>query len=50
MIRRLFERLACRVGWHRPDWESASTDGYNTHLRCARCGYVGMLDSQGNLF
>jgi len=42
-------RLACWIGWHRPDWYSAATDGFTTHLRCARCGYVGMLDAQGNL-
>jgi hypothetical protein len=39
------------LGWHRPD-PGAETwfDGLNVRASCLRCGYHGMIDSQGNLF
>lgn len=39
----------CAIGWH-GKLESTGFDGASVHARCERCGYVGMIDSQGNLF
>lgn len=40
----------CRnLGWH-GQLESGRFDGASVHARCKRCGYEGMIDSQGNLF
>ncbi len=43
---------ACRVlGWHPWRYRAiTSFDGASQHARCGRCGFVGMIDSQGNLF
>lgn len=43
-------RLLCvRLGWHRTG-EIVSVHGPNVRARCPRCGYRGIIDSQGNLF
>jgi len=41
-------RLCCRLDWHKPTVTGVT--GINAHARCERCGYEGLLDSQGNLF
>jgi len=39
------------LGWHPTRYRtSLYSDGASEHMRCRRCGYVGMVDSQGNLF
>jgi hypothetical protein len=45
-------RVLCGwLGWHRPEGRYESWfDGLNVHAACRRCGYVGIVDSQGNLF
>lgn len=46
----MIQRILCGfLGWHRPE-VGGWCDGASVHTRCRRCGYVGMLDSQGNLF
>lgn len=49
---KLYKRFACRVGWHSPmsKYEHIEFDGVSAHCRCPWCGYIGMIDSQGNLF
>lgn len=48
----LYKKFACWIGWHSPAkyWEYVKFDGCSEHCRCPWCGYVGMVDSQGNLF
>lgn len=48
----LYKKFACWIGWHSPSkyWEYVKFDGCSEHCRCPWCGYVGMVDSQGNLF
>jgi hypothetical protein len=36
----------CRMGWH-GEREYLHIHGINVTVRCARCGHVGILDSQG---
>jgi len=45
-------RLLCDwLGWHSPEFAYSSWfDGLNVHATCRRCGYTGLIDSQGNLF
>jgi len=55
VTRDVIERFAlwrCReMGWHpRRGRVCVSHDGASSHARCARCGYEGLVDSQGNLF
>lgn len=38
----------CRLGWHRPI--TTGFDGCSIRARCERCGYEGLLDSNGTLF
>lgn len=39
------------LGWHPHRHRTAlDFDGASVHARCNRCGFVGMIDSQGNLF
>lgn len=54
-IMRLIERMFCKIGWHSflVGYDLVEDDGHHgiTNLyRCKWCGYVGMVDSQGNLF
>lgn len=50
------KKLLCKLGWHSFNYELVNTpdDILNTHIcdkyKCKWCGYVGMVDSQGNLF
>lgn len=48
----MYKKFACKIGWHSPSrmWEYKDFDGASAHCRCQWCGYVGMVDSQGNLF
>ena len=39
----------CSMGWHGKT-VFIRHDGASSHEKCTRCGYVGMRDSQGNLF
>lgn len=49
-MKRLIGKLLCALGFHKlTDIELPLLD-ISIHARCARCGKVGMLDSQGNLF
>ena len=50
--RRRFALWRCRVlGWHPSRTRVAIRfDGASEHMKCGRCGFVGMVDSQGNLF
>lgn len=41
--------LLCRLGWHAVD-AYAGFDGCSATARCPRCGYVGLVDSNGDLF
>lgn len=46
-------RFLCEIlGWHRVVLDSDQAIGYSINIDayCSRCGYEGMLDSQGNLF
>lgn len=53
---KLLKRFACIIGWHSfsYDFVESPEDPLYTHIcdkyKCKWCGYVGMLDSQGNLF
>jgi hypothetical protein len=47
-----FALWRCRfLGWHPQRYrEPIRFDGASFHMRCTRCGFVGLVDSQGNLF
>jgi hypothetical protein len=47
-----WQRFWCNVmGWHPLHTrEFLSFDGASAKMRCGRCGFVGLVDSQGNLF
>lgn len=42
----------CRVlGWHPQKYrEPIEFNGASFKARCTRCGFVGLVDSQGNLY
>jgi len=40
---------SCKFGWHTIG-ETVGFDGCSIHAKCSKCGYEGMIDSQGNLF
>jgi hypothetical protein len=42
--------LCKRLGLHKIPFTPLIFDGASQHARCERCGFVGMEDSQGNLF
>lgn len=48
----LYKKFACWIGWHSParHLKYMEYDGCSVHCQCPWCGYVGMIDSQGNLF
>lgn len=52
----ILKKIFCKIGWHSFDYELVEIpyDPLNTHIcdkyKCKWCGYIGMLDSQGNLF
>ncbi len=41
-------RFLCAIGWHKIEY--TGWDGCSFRARCTRCGFVGLVDSQGNLF
>lgn len=43
------KQLVCKIGWHGP-LDMGAFDGASFHAKCKWCGYVGMLDSNGDLF
>lgn len=47
-----FKRFSCWIGWHSHPvgFEMVGFDGCSVHAKCRWCGFVGMIDSQGNLF
>jgi hypothetical protein len=51
-VRRRFALWRCRVlGWHPQRTRvTVGFDGCSIHARCGRCGFTGMVDSQGGLF
>lgn len=49
-IKKLIGNFLCKIGWHSVNWNVTKHDGYNIHAKCKRCGYEGLVDSQGNLF
>ena len=47
------KNLFCKIGWHSFCYDLVKTDGIHgiaNKYKCRWCGYVGMVDSQGNLF
>lgn len=51
----MLRKIRCWMGWHSPSrlWILVQHDGYKgiaNEYKCPWCGYVGMVDSQGNLF
>jgi hypothetical protein len=46
----IFKRLRCYLDWHSWTCIELYDDGASMYARCKRCGYKGMIDSQGNLF
>lgn len=54
MMKRI-KRLFCKLGWHSfpLGYDLVEEDGIcgiSNKYKCKWCGYVGMVDSQGNLF
>ena len=52
---KLIKKLYCKIGWHSfpVGYDLVEYDGYKgtaNKYKCKWCGYVGMVDSQGNLF
>ena len=47
-----FALWRCRkLDWHPQRYRQATGfNGLSMHARCGRCGMVGLVDSQGNLF
>ena len=49
----IIKRVFCKFGWHSFGYELVEKDGLHgiaNKYRCKWCGYIGMVDSQGNLF
>lgn len=47
------KKFFCKIGWHSFGYDLVEHDGYHGIInmyKCKWCGYVGMVDSQGNLF
>ena len=49
------KKFFCKIGWHSfcCGYDLVEHDGYHgiaNKYKCKWCGYVGMVDSQGNLF
>ena len=54
-MKEMIKRLFCRIGWHcsSSKYILIERDGYHgiaDKYQCPWCGYVGMVDSHGNLF
>lgn len=49
----LIKKLCCKIGWHSFTYDLVEYDWYKgiaNMYKCKWCGYIGMVDSQGNLF
>lgn len=49
----IIKKYFCKIGWHSFGYDLVEHDGYHgiaNKYKCKWCGYVGMVDSQGNLF
>ena len=52
----MIKRLLCKIGWHSFSYNLVEVlndplhTGYCNKYKCKWCGYIGMVDSQGNLF
>jgi len=46
------KKFLCGIGWHSifVGFDMTGFDGATVHAKCKWCGYIGMIDSQGNLF
>lgn len=50
-IKGRFGAWLCKtMGWHPGPYTTTGFDGASVHAKCPRCGFEGMVDSQGNLF
>ena len=49
---KFLRKFYCKIGWHchMGDYQPVKFDGASAHCKCKWCGYVGIVDSQGNLF
>ena len=54
---KIIRRLFCKIGWHsfgHYELVEIPNDPLNSNIcnkyKCKWCGYIGMVDSQGNLF
>ena len=45
---KILRKFYCHIGWHCPREEYKHLNLIDT--QCSWCGYVGLVDSQGNLF
>jgi len=50
-IMKLIKKLFCRLGWHSYfiGYTQLGQDSYGKY-QCKWCGFIGLKDSQGNLF
>jgi len=52
----VIKKLLCKIGWHSFSYDLVEVPndplhtGYCNKYKCKWCGYIGMVDSQGNLF
>lgn len=54
-IKNFCKKICCKLGWHSyiVGYDFVEYDGYYgiaNKYKCKWCGYIGMVDSQGNLF
>ena len=50
---KIIKRMFCKIGWHSWNYDLVEEDGLHgvcNKYKCRWCGYIGMIDSQGNLF
>ena len=53
---KIIKKFACAIGWHSFGYDLVESPndplytGICDRYKCKWCGYVGMVDSQGNLF
>jgi hypothetical protein len=45
-----FMLWCCKRNWHKHPYRYTTHDGITWRAICPRCGFEGMVDSQGNLF
>ena len=46
---KLLKRLFCKMKWHSFSYNQIGLSSYG-EFQCKWCKYVGLVDSQGNLF